>query len=198
VISPEARFYGAGFYVDATAEPYSAHYKMHTYVSRELPEIVESNFPARSDARSISGHSVGGHGALTIALKNPDLYGSVSAFAPICAPTQVPYGREALSAYLGPDEEAWREHDATEFVRKQPFPDGRSILVDQGTKDQFLAGQGDQPWEERLSLDVFEEACAKAGQPLTLRWREGYDHGYYFVSSFMEDHIRHHAQALNA
>jgi S-formylglutathione hydrolase len=196
VISPEAGFYGAGFYVDATAEPYSAHYKMHTYVSRELPEIVESNFPARSDARSISGHSVGGHGALTIALKNPDLYGSVSAFAPICAPTQVPYGREALSAYLGPDEEAWREHDATELVRKQPFPDGRSILVDQGTKDQFLAGQGDQPWEERLSLDDFEEACAKAGQPLTLRWHEGYDHGYYFVSSFMEDHIRHHAKTL--
>jgi S-formylglutathione hydrolase len=193
VISPEA-----GFYVDATAEPYSAHYKMYSYVTRELPEIVEASFPAREGARGIAGHSVGGHGALTIALKNPESYKSVSAFAPICAPTQVPYGREALSTYLGDDEETWREYDASELVRRQPFPDGCTILVDQGTKDQFLAGQGDQPWEERLSLDVFEGACAKAGQPLTLRWHEGYDHGYYFVSTFMEDRIHHHAAALGA
>ncbi len=198
VISPEAGFYGAGFYVDATAEPYSAHYRMYSYVTRELPALVEANFPAREGVRGISGHSVGGHGALTIALKNPDLFRSVSAFAPICAPTRIPYGREALSTYLGPDEEAWREYDASELVRRQPFPDGRTILVDQGTADQFLKGQGDQPWEERLSLDVFEEACAEAGQPLTLRWHEGYDHGYYFVSTFMEDHIKHHAEALNA
>jgi S-formylglutathione hydrolase len=198
VISPEAGFYGAGFYVDATAEPYSAHYKMHSYVTRELPAIVEANFPAREGVRGISGHSVGGHGTLTIALRYPDHYRSVSAFAPICAPTRIPYGREALSTYLGPDEVAWREYDASEIVRKQPFPNRRAILVDQGTKDQFLAGQGDQPWEERLSLDVFEEACAKAGQPVILRWREGYDHGYYFVSTFMEDHIRHHAEALKA
>ena len=199
-IRPEVGFYGAGFYVDATEEPFSAHYKTYSYVTEELPAIVESNFPARAGARGISGHSVGGHGALTIALKNPERYQSVSAFAPITAPTRVPYGREALSTYLGPDERAWREHDASELVRKNPFPDGRTILVDQGTADQFLKGQGtgDQIEEERLSLDVFEEACAEAGQPLDLRWHEGYDHGYYFVSTFMEDHIRHHAAAMNA
>lgn len=197
VISPEVGFYGAGFYVDATAEPYSSHYRMYSYVTRELPTIVEANFPVREGVRGVSGHSVGGHGALTVALKNPDLFASVSAFAPVCAPTHVPYGREALSTYLGDDEDAWREYDASELVRRQPFPDGRTIFVDQGTKDQFLKGQGDQPWEERLSLDVFEEACAEAAQPLRLRWHEGYDHGYYFVSTFMEDHIRHHAETLS-
>jgi S-formylglutathione hydrolase len=132
-------------------------------VYRELPEIVEANFPAGEGVRSISGHSVGGHGALTIALKHPDLYRSVSAFAPICAPTQVPYGREALSTYLGPDEAAWRRYDATELVRERPFPDDRAIFIDQGTEDQFLEGKGDQPWEERLSIDVFEKTCAETG-----------------------------------
>ncbi len=181
---------GAGFYIDATAEPWAGHYNTYSYVTAELPALVEANLPARPDARSIFGHSMGGHGALTIALKNPDLYRSVSAFAPISAPTRVPWGKKALSGYLGPDEESWRQHDASELVRERPFPDGRPILIDQGDSDQFLG--------EQLVPEVFEEACAKAGQPLTFRRHEGYDHGYYFVSTFMEDHIKHHAEALNA
>jgi S-formylglutathione hydrolase len=180
---------GAGFYIDATVEPWAKHYRMHTYVTRELPALVEANFSARSGVLGIFGHSMGGHGALTLALKNPDLYRSVSAFAPISAPTRVPWGKKAFSGYLGPDEEVWREHDATELMRRRPFPDGRAILVDQGDADEFL--------EEQLSPGVFEDACREAGQPLTLRWREGYDHGYYFISTFMEDHIRHHAAVLN-
>lgn len=178
---------GAGFYLDATAEPWSRHYRMGTYVTRELPAVVAEHLPA-SGARGIFGHSMGGHGALTLALKNPDLYASVSAFAPISAPTRVPWGEKAFSGYLGPDREAWREHDASELVRRSPFSDGRTILVDQGTADQFL--------EEQLYPGVLEEACREAGQPLTLRWHEGYDHGYYFISTFMEDHARHHAEAL--
>ena len=180
---------GAGFYLDATAEPWSRHYKMYSYVTAELPALVEENFPARADARGIFGHSMGGHGALTIALKNPDRYRSVSAFAPIAAPTRAPWGKKAFSGYLGPGEE-WHGHDASELVGERPFPDGRPILVDQGTADQFL--------EEQLYPEVFQAACAEVGQPLTLRWCEGYDHGYYFISTFMEDHIGHHAEALNA
>ncbi len=180
---------GAGFYIDATAEPWSRHYKTYSYVTEELCALVESNFPARADSRSIFGHSMGGHGALTIALKNPDRYRSVSAFAPISAPTRAPWGKKAFSNYLGPDEAAWREHDASELVREHPFPDGRTVLVDQGTADQFL--------EEQLYPSALEEACAASGQPLTLRWHEGYDHGYYFISTLMEDHIKHHAQALD-
>jgi S-formylglutathione hydrolase len=178
---------GAGFYLDATAEPYSRHYNMATYVTRELPLLVAEHFPA-SGANGIFGHSMGGHGALTLALENPDLYASVSAFAPVCAPTRAPWGKKAFSGYLGPEEESWREHDASELVRRQPFADGRNILLDQGTADEFL--------EEQLYPDIFERACREAGQPLTLRWHEGYDHGYYFISTFMEDHIRHHAQRL--
>ena len=178
---------GAGFYLDATAEPYSRHYIMATYVTRELPQLLAEHFPA-SGANGIFGHSMGGHGALTLALKNPDLYASVSAFAPVCAPTRASWGKKAFSGYLGPDEESWREHDASEVVRRLPFADGRNILIDQGTADEFL--------EEQLYPDVFEQACREAGQPLTFRWHEGYDHGYYFISTFMEDHIRHHAQGL--
>jgi len=180
---------GAGFYLDATAEPWSRHYKMYSYVTAELPALVEEHFPARADARGIFGHSMGGHGALTIALKNPDRYRSVSAFAPIAAPTRAPWGKKAFSGYLGSGEE-WRGHDASELVSERPFPDGRTIIVDQGTADQFL--------EEQLYPEVFQAACAEAGQPLTLRWCEGYDHSYYFISTFMEDHIGHHAEALNA
>jgi S-formylglutathione hydrolase len=178
---------GAGFYLDATSEPFSRHYKMATYVTRELPQIVAENLPA-SDARGIFGHSMGGHGALTLALKNQDLYASVSAFAPVSAPTRAPWGKKAFSGYLGPDESSWRENDASELVRRLPFADGRSILVDQGTVDEFL--------QEQLYPETFEEACREAGQLLTLRWHEGYDHGYYFISTFMEDHLRHHAEAL--
>jgi S-formylglutathione hydrolase len=178
---------GAGFYLDATAEPFSRHYKMDTYLTRELLEIVAEHFPA-SEARGIFGHSMGGHGALTLALKNPDLYASVSAFAPVSAPMRAPWGKKALPGYLGTDKELWREHDASELVRRRPFADGRTILVDQGTADEFL--------EEQLHPEVLESACRKAGQPLSLRWHEGYDHNYYFISTFMADHVRHHAKAM--
>ena len=180
---------GAGFYVDATQEPWSGHYRMYSYVTRELPSVVEENFPARPDARGIFGHSMGGHGALVCALKNPDAFRSVSAFAPISAPTRVPWGEKAFTGYLGEDREAWKAYDAGELVRGHPFADGRSILVDQGLSDQFL--------EEQLLPEALEEACAESGQPLTLNRREGYDHSYYFISTFMEDHVRHHAAALN-
>ena len=178
---------GAGFYLDAAVEPFSRHYKMDSYVTHELPAVVAEHFPA-AGARGIFGHSMGGHGALTLALKNPDLYASVSVFAPVSAPTRAPWGKKAFLGYLGADEETWREHDASEVVRQRPFADGRNILVDQGTEDEFL--------EEQLYPEVFEEACREAGQPLTLRWHEGYDHGYYFISTFMEDHVRHHAKTL--
>ncbi len=181
---------GAGFYIDAVAEPWSAHYKMYSYVTEELPALIEASFPALPDIRGIFGHSMGGHGALTIALKNPARYRSVSAFAPISAPTRAPWGKKIFSNYLGPDESSWREHDASELVRQSPFPDGRTILVDQGMGDQFLG--------EQLYPGVLEEACAESGQPLTIRRHEGYDHGYYFISTFVDDHLRHHAEALNA
>ncbi len=180
---------GAGFYLDATREPWSAHYRMYTYVTRELPALVAEQFPGDTGAQGIFGHSMGGHGALTLALKNPDLYRSVSAFAPVVAPTRVPWGEKAFSNYLGEDTEAWREHDASELVKRRPFADGRTILVDQGLADGFL--------EEQLRPEVFEDACAEAGQPMTLRRHEGYDHGYYFVSTFMEDHVQHHASTLS-
>ncbi len=179
---------GAGFYLDATREPWSAHYRTYSYVTEELPAIVEARFPARAGASGIFGHSMGGHGALTLALKNPQLYASVSAFAPVCAPMRAPWGEKAFSNYLGPDEEAWREHDASELMRQHAFPDERTILIDQGTADEFL--------EEQLYPEVFEAACEESGQPVTLRWHEGYDHNYYFISTFMDDHVRHHARTL--
>jgi S-formylglutathione hydrolase len=178
---------GASFYLDATTEPFSRHYKMDTYVTRELPEVVAEHFPA-SSARGIFGHSMGGHGALTLALKNQELYASVSAFAPVSAPMRAPWGKKAFPGYLGTDESLWREHDASELVRRRPFEDGRNILVDQGTADEFL--------DEQLYPETLEEACKDAGQSLTLRWRQGYDHNYYFISTFMDDHVRHHAEAL--
>jgi S-formylglutathione hydrolase len=181
---------GAGFYLDATADPWNAHYRMYSYVTQELPALVLENFSARKGAMGVFGHSMGGHGALTCALKNPDLYVSVSAFAPVVAPMKVPWGKKAFTNYLGRDEEAWRGYDASELVRERPFADGREILVDQGTADEFLG--------EQLRPEVFEEACAEAGQLLTLRRHEGYDHGYYFVSTFVEDHVRHHAEAPGA
>ena len=178
---------GAGFYVNATQAPWSAHYRMHDYVVSELPALVEANFPA-TDVRGISGHSMGGHGALVVALKNPGRYRSVSAFSPIVAPSRVPWGQKALAAYLGADRTAWREWDATELiaVASERLP----LWVDQGDADEFLDSQ--------LKPQLLQDACIAAGHPLTLRLQPGYDHSYYFIESFIGEHIAHHASALNA
>ena len=178
---------GAGFYVDATAAPWSQGYRMYSYVAAELPEVVASAFPVDPARTGIFGHSMGGHGALTIALKNPQLYKSVSAFAPIASPMRCPWGRKALTAYLGSDENQWGEYDATALIEKRGWP-GRSILVDQGTQDQFLATQ--------LMPELLAQACERKGLSLELRRQEGYDHSYYFIASFIEDHLRFHAAAL--
>lgn len=181
---------GAGFYVDATREPWSKHYKMYSYVRDELRETVLAELPIDGSRLSICGHSMGGHGALVLALRNPGLYRSVSAFAPISAPMRCPWGQKAFSGYLGDDRDAWRQYDASELVGRPGsarFEDG--ILIDQGIADKFRV--------EQLHPDVFEAACLAAGQPLTLRRHEGYDHGYYFIETFIEDHIAHHARALS-
>jgi S-formylglutathione hydrolase len=161
---------------------------MFTYVTKELPALVAEHLPARADREGIFGHSMGGHGALVCALRQPGRYRSVSAFAPISSPMRVPWGEKAFNGYLGPDQQAWKAWDASELVRtlREPLP---PLLVDQGTRDKFLT--------EQLRPELLQDACAAAGQPLTLRRQEGYDHGYYFVSTFMEDHLRHHAAALN-
>ncbi len=179
---------GAGFYVDATREPWSKHYRMYSYVTRELPALIAEKFPADSSRQGIFGHSMGGHGALVCALRNPGRYRSLSAFAPIAAPMRCPWGKKAFKGYLGDDHDAWREYDASELVKRSPFPG--TILVDQGTADKFLVDQ--------LYPEAFETACREAGQRLTLRRQEGYDHGYFFISTFMEDHLRHHATQLAA
>ena len=177
---------GAGFYVDATVEPWKAHYKMYSYVVDELPDLIGENFPAIGERQGIFGHSMGGHGALICALKNPSRYLSVSAFAPIVAPMRCPWGQKAFTNYLGDDEETWRAYDASELVLSTQY--NGMILIDQGTADKFLANQ--------LLPEVFEQACAKAGIGLNLRMQEGYDHSYYFIATFIEDHIRHHAAVL--
>lgn len=179
---------GAGFYLDATKAPWAKNYRMYSYVSDELRTLINANFPGRTDAVGIFGHSMGGHGALTIAMKNPTVYRSVSAFAPICAPMEVPWGRKAFSGYLGNDQSAWTAHDACELVRRGPYP-GR-ILIDQGTADQFLA--------EQLRPELFQQACGSAGQSLELRMQNGYDHSYYFIQTFVADHMAHHAAALSS
>ena len=178
---------GAGFYVDATQAPWAENYRMYSYVSKELPAVVEANLPAMPGATGIFGHSMGGHGALTLALRNPSLYKSVSAFAPITAPMQCPWGQKAFSNYLGADQETWRQYDASELVAKKAFP--THILIDQGTADQFYK-------EQQLLPEKFSAAAAKSGQKLTLRMQEGYDHGYYFIQTFMADHLHHHAKVL--
>jgi S-formylglutathione hydrolase len=176
----------AGFYVDATVEPWSKHYRMYAYVTRELPALVNANFPVDDARVGIFGHSMGGHGALTIAFKNPDQYQSVSAFAPICSPLRCPWGEKALSGYLGDDRSAWQDYDATELCKSTRW---RSpVLVDQGTADDFLV--------EQLKPELLRQACAAADLPLTLRMQDGYDHSYYFMASFMGDHLAHHAKAL--
>jgi len=175
---------GAGFYVDATQAPWSGHYKMYSYVL-ELLALVTENLPVDAARVGVFGHSMGGHGALMLALRNPGLFRSVSAFAPICAPGRCPWGRKAFTGYLGADEINWQLYDASVLMAglALPFPGG--ILVDQGLADKFLA--------EQLFPEAFEEACARAGQPLTLRRHAGYDHGYYFISTFIEDNLRFHA-----
>ena len=177
---------GAGFYVDATQAPFAEHYQMSSYIERELPEILAANFPVDMSRQGITGHSMGGHGALTIGLRHPRTFKSVSAFAPICNPSDVPWGQKALTGYLGEDRAAWRQYDAVSLIE-----DGartQQIMVDQGTEDQFLT--------EQLRPEALEAACKAAGIKLTLRMQPGYDHSYYFISSFIAEHIAWHAAAL--
>jgi S-formylglutathione hydrolase len=178
---------GAGFYLDATQAPWSSAYRMHRYVVDELPALVEREFPVDGARRGIFGHSMGGHGALVLALRNPKRYRSVSAFAPICAPSRVPWGEKAFSRYLGEDRAAWAQWDTCALLAGGARVDG-TILVDQGTRDQFL--------DEQLRPDLLRAACAAAGQPLELRLHDGYDHSYWMISTLVEDHLRHHARAL--
>jgi S-formylglutathione hydrolase len=177
---------GAGFYVDATEEPWRSHYQMYSYIVHELPALIAASFPVQPDKQGIFGHSMGGHGALVCAMRNPKLYKSVSAFSPITAPMRCPWGQKAFSGYLGRNQESWRAYDASELVKQVGYHS--LILIDQGTADKFLT--------EQLMPEVFEQACADVNQPLNLRYQEGYDHSYYFIASFIEDHIRHHAIAL--
>jgi S-formylglutathione hydrolase len=180
---------GAGFYLDATEQAWCRHYRMHSYLTKELIPLLLAELAVDAQRLGIMGHSMGGHGALVLALRHPELFNSVSAFAPIAAPIQSPWGRKAFSAYLGPDETSWRNYDATALMQDQggvPFPGG--ILIDQGLSDAFLA--------EQLHPELFALACEDVGQPLNLRRHEGYDHGYYFISSFMEEHLLHHKKQL--
>jgi S-formylglutathione hydrolase len=177
---------GAGFYLNATEAPWAGYYNMYDYVVNALPALVNEHFAIDGARASISGHSMGGHGALTIALKNPDAYKSVSAFAPIVAPTQCLWGQKAFAGYLGNDPASWQQYDATALVKQQSF--GSEILIDQGAADDFL--------EEQLKPELFAAACEAAGQKLTLRMQAGYDHSYFFIASFIEDHLRFHAAAL--
>jgi S-formylglutathione hydrolase len=177
---------GAGFYVDATQDPFARNYRMYSYIAAELPAVIEENFSVDVSRQAITGHSMGGHGALTIALMNPGRFRSVSAFAPIVAPSQVPWGEKALGRYLGADRAPWRAYDAVALIEDGARLD--EMLVDQGTSDSFL--------ERELKPELLDEACREAGIPLTLRMQEGYDHSYYFISTFMEDHLRWHSERL--
>jgi S-formylglutathione hydrolase len=180
---------GAGFYVNATQAPWSAHFRMQDYVAEELPALVEQHFSA-NHARGISGHSMGGHGALVTALRHPGRYRSVSAFSPIVAPMQVPWGQKALTAYLGADRSAWAAWDTVELVKSaKPGAEKLPLLIDQGENDEFLANQ--------LRPELLKAACEAAGHPITLRLQPGHDHSYYFISTFVADHFAHHAAALN-
>lgn len=178
---------GAGFYVDATQAPWAPHYRMRSYIEQELPALIAQHFPADMARQGITGHSMGGHGALTIALRNPGRFASVSAFAPIVSPMQCPWGHKALGGYLGEDRAAWRAYDAVALIEDGArLPD---LLVDQGLADGFL--------EEQLKTPLLEAACRNAGMPATIRMQPGYDHSYYFISTFMEEHVDWHAQRLS-
>jgi S-formylglutathione hydrolase len=179
---------GAGFYVDATEAPWAAHYRMYSYVTRELPARIEASFPVDRARQGIFGHSMGGHGALICALRNPERYRSLSAFAPIAAPMRSPWGEKAFSGYLGDDRESWRAYDATEVAKRADWQ--TEVLVDQGSADDFL--------DQQLKPHLLQEAFRSAGIPLTLRYQAGYDHSYYFMASFIGDHIAHHARILKA
>ena len=179
---------GAGFYLNATEAPYDRHYHMYDYVTRELPTVVAEHFPVDAEHQGIMGHSMGGHGALTIGLRNPGQYRSISAFAPICSPIHCPWGQKALGNYLGEDKERWALHDASELIKRLDVAPTGPILVDQGMADPFL--------EQELHPHLLEAACQEQGVSLTLRRHDGYDHGYYFISTFIEDHLRHHAGLL--
>ena len=179
---------GAGFYINATQAPWAEHFQMESYVAEELYDLVIQQFAVQAERIGIFGHSMGGHGALTLALKYPEKFKSVSAFAPICAPSQCPWGEKAFSNYLGSDQAEWQKHDATALVQTKTahFAD---ILIDQGLSDQFYS---------QLNPALFQQACQAAGQPLTLREHAGYDHGYYFIQSFIDDHLQFHAVQLEA
>ncbi len=181
---------GAGFYVNATQEKWKTNYNMYSYVTMELPALVNSNFPVLSDRRSIFGHSMGGHGALVCALKNPGMYRSVSAFAPICNPSNCPWGDKAFSGYFGSDKEGWKRWDACELVKSYKGPPFSYILIDQGKDDTFYS-------QNQLLPENFVEACREGGVQVVLRMQEGYDHSYYFIASFLGDHLKHHADSLN-
>ena len=182
---------GAAFYLDATQAPWSRHWRMESYLVHELMDLVTQTLPVDGGRLGVFGHSMGGHGALTLALRHPGRFKSLSALAPICAPTLCPWGHKAFSGYLGPDTASWAAHDASALMaarQQAPYPEG--ILIDQGLSDQFLA--------EQLHPEAFEAACTAAGQPLTLRRHAGYDHGYYFIQTFVADHLEHHHRALTA
>jgi len=180
---------GAGFYLDATQSPWSKHFRMYSYITAELPALIAAEFPVNPDAQGIAGHSMGGHGAITIGLKNPEMYKSVSALSPIVNPLDCPWGQKAFSAYLGEDKASWAEYDACELMQaagdRSTYP---AILIDQGDADAFL--------EEQLKPQNFVKACEAVGQQVNLRMQPGYDHGFFFVSTFIEDHLRHHAAVL--
>ena len=181
---------GAGFYLDATAKPWALHWRMESYILNDLLPLIAAKLPVDIDRLGIFGHSMGGHGALTLALRHPGVFKSVSAFAPIANPVNCPWGHKAFSGYLGEDKTEWAKHDASELMGQlsaAPYPAG--ILIDQGLADNFLI-------EKQLLPEAFEAACAKVGQPLSLRRQAGYDHGYYFIQTFIDDHLRHHAQQL--
>ena len=181
---------GAGFYLNATEAPWNRHFHMYDYLTKELPEVLFANFPGDQIRQGITGHSMGGHGALTVGLRNPDTFSSISAFAPICSPVNCPWGQKALGNYLGTEQSSWADYDATELVKNLEAMPAHEILVDQGLADQFL--------EQELHPHLLEAACAEKGVALELRRHDDYDHGYYFIATFMEDHLRFHADILNA